>query len=121
MQKISINSVAKAIYKREGLMAFYRSFPVNYAMNIPFGSLIIVFNEKLKHLFGVRDGDQSFNFYLCGAAAGGIASIPTTPLDVIKTKLNTQNCSQYCGSHQCEKLNVANLLKGKIEHISGNI
>lgn len=82
-------------------MAFYRSFPVNYAMNIPFGSLIVVFNEKLKHWFGLKEGDQGFNFYLCGAAAGGIASIPTTPLDVIKTKLNTQNCGQNCKSNHC--------------------
>lgn len=30
--------------KNEGLIAFYRSFPVNYAMNIPFGSLIVLLN-----------------------------------------------------------------------------
>ena len=42
--RITINEVVKTIYKREGLMAFYRSFPINYAMNIPFGSLIVVFN-----------------------------------------------------------------------------
>jgi solute carrier family 25 iron transporter 28/37 len=64
-------------------------------MNIPFGSLIVAFNEKLKHHFGVRDGDHSLKYYLCGGIAGAIASIPTTPLDVIKTKLNTQNCSEY--------------------------
>jgi len=44
-------------------------------------------------MFGVKDGDHSLNYYICGATAGGIASIPTTPLDVIKTKLNTQYCS----------------------------
>jgi hypothetical protein len=52
--KISIKEVFQTVRQREGLMAFYRSFPVNYAMNIPFGSLIIVFNEKLKHLFKVK-------------------------------------------------------------------
>jgi len=64
-------------------------------MNIPFGSLIIVLNEKLKHFMGVKEGDNSLHYYLCGGIAGGIASIPTTPLDVIKTKLNTQNCSSF--------------------------
>jgi hypothetical protein len=87
------------VYRQEGLTAFYRSFPVNYAMNIPFGSFIIVLNEKLKYYFGVKEADHSLNYYLCGAAAGGIASIPTTPLDVIKTKLNTQNCL----NKNCEK------------------
>lgn len=46
---------------------------------------------------GVKEGVNSINYYLCGALAGAIASIPTTPLDVLKTKLNTQNCStQKC-------------------------
>lgn len=89
---ISVRVVAKEIYRKEGLIAFYRSFPVNYAMNIPFGSLIIAFNEKIKYLFGVQEGDGGLKYYLCGALAGAIASIPTTPLDVIKTKLNTQDC-----------------------------
>jgi len=95
--KISIGEVFRTVYRQEGFAAFYRSFPVNYAMNIPFGSFIIVLNEKLKYYFGVKEDDQSLNYYLCGAAAGGIASIPTTPLDVIKTKLNIQNCmNQKC-------------------------
>lgn len=51
---ISVRTVAREIYKREGLVAFYRSFPVNYAMNIPFGSLIIAFNEKIKYLLDVK-------------------------------------------------------------------
>jgi hypothetical protein len=83
-------------------------------MNIPFGSFIIVLNEKLKYYFGVKDGDQSLNYYLCGAAAGGIASIPTTPLDVIKTKLNIQNCL----NEKCEKKAVCNVLLNKIERVS---
>jgi len=61
-------------------------------MNLPFGSLIVVLNEKLKHSFGVKDGDNSWKYYFCGAVAGGLSSIPTTPVDVIKTKLNTQDC-----------------------------
>ena len=84
--------VARSILEKEGPIAFYRSFPINYFMNIPFGSLIVVFNEKLKHLVGAREDDHGIKYYLCGALAGAIASIPTTPLDVIKTKLNTQYC-----------------------------
>jgi solute carrier family 25 iron transporter 28/37 len=51
---VSVSGVAREIYRREGLVAFYRSFPVNYAMNIPFGSLIIAFNEKIKYLLDVK-------------------------------------------------------------------
>jgi solute carrier family 25 iron transporter 28/37 len=95
-------------------MAYYRSFPVNYAMNIPFGSLIIAFNERLKYMFGVKEGDNSLDYYFCGALAGAIASIPTTPLDVVKTKLNTQGCT----TNQCEKKVLCHVLSSKIERLS---
>jgi hypothetical protein len=49
-----MKEVARKIYKTEGFLAYYRSFPINYAMNLPFGSLIIVLNEKLKYLFGIK-------------------------------------------------------------------
>jgi len=49
-------------------------------------------NEKLKKVFNVKENDHHLNYYLCGGIAGGLASIPTTPFDVIKTKLNTQAC-----------------------------
>lgn len=42
--KVTVGEVAASIMKREGAVAFYRSFPVNYAMNVPFGSLIVAFN-----------------------------------------------------------------------------
>lgn len=105
------------VYKKEGLIAFYRSFPVNYAMNIPLGSLIIAFNEKLKYLMGVKEGDNSLKYYFCGALAGAIASIPTTPLDVIKTKLNTQ----HCDTQTCEKKVLCNVLTNKIERLNENL
>lgn len=53
----------------------------------------------------MRTEDQSIKYYLCGAIAGAIASVPTTPLDVIKTKLNTQNCTEsHCEKAMCSML-----------------
>jgi hypothetical protein len=38
----------------------------------------------------VKDDDNHLNYYICGGIAGGLASVPSTPFDVIKTRLNTQ-------------------------------
>ena len=56
---------------------------------------------------GLGEEDHGLKYYLCGGVAGGVASIPTTPLDVIKTKLNTQNCE----SSTCEKAVLCNILR----------
>ncbi len=75
-------------------------------MNVPFSSIIVLMNEKLKKVFKVKEGDNHFNYYLCGGIAGGLASIPTTPFDVIKTRLNTQTClNGPCGKRSlCERM-----------------
>ena len=75
-------------------------------MNVPFSSIIVLMNEKLKRLFKVKEGDNHLSYYLCGGIAGGLASIPTTPFDVIKTRLNTQTClNGPCGKRSfCERM-----------------
>jgi len=75
-------------------------------MNIPFHSMTVYMNEKLKHIFKVKEGDNNIKYYICGGIAGGIASIPTCPFDTIKTKLNTQSCM----NNFCEKKHLCNIL-----------
>ena len=75
-------------------------------MNIPFGSMIIFFNEKIKHLLKVKQNDSYFKYFLCAGIAGALASIPTCPFDVIKTKLNTQSCA----NSTCQKKMVCDIL-----------
>lgn len=41
-------------------------------------------------MFKVKENDHHLNYYVCGGIAGGLASVPNTPFDVIKTRLNTQ-------------------------------
>lgn len=96
----------RSMYRNEGIIAFYRSFGVNFIMNTPFSSMIIFMNEKLKYMLNVKTGDTHLMYYLCGGLAGALASIPTTPFDVIKTKLNTQSCLNY----QCGKKSVCDIL-----------
>lgn len=50
---------------------------------------------------------------MCAGFAGALASIPTCPFDVIKTRLNTQSCL----NNTCEKRTVCTILKnGKIDY-----
>jgi len=46
--------------------------------------------------------------------AGGLASIPATPLDVIKTKLNTQHCEPST----CNKSVACSILRNEIEKLN---
>jgi hypothetical protein len=85
--------------KNEGIKSFYRSFGVNYFMNVPFGALIVTINEKLKETLMDDSKDSSIlKYFMFAGMAGLLAAVPTCPLDVIKTRLNTQNCmNRMCG------------------------
>lgn len=54
----------------------------------------------------VKNNDSYLKYFLCAGFAGALASIPTCPLDVIKTKLNTQSCI----NSTCQKKILCGLL-----------
>jgi solute carrier family 25 iron transporter 28/37 len=78
------------VWQTEGFRAFYRSFVTQLTMNVPFQAIHFVMYE-----FGqdYMNKDRQYNprtHMLSGACAGAVASAVTTPLDVCKTLLNTQ-------------------------------
>lgn len=82
----------QAITANESHMALYRSFPVTLATNIPYGMLMVTTHETCKTAWKA-DPDKPADFYTVLAAssmAGFVASALTTPLDRIKTALQTQ-------------------------------
>ena len=78
----------RRITRSEGFGAFWKSFPVNFAGNLPSGVFTIVANENLKVLYQkYYEMDVKAHFAIAGVA-GAICSMLMTPLDNIKTRLN---------------------------------
>lgn len=76
-----------------GGSSFFRSLPPTLAMNIPYCSVMMCTNESLKKWL-----NPSGNFHLgvtlfSGGFAGALAGGLTTPLDVVKTRLQVQSLS----------------------------
>lgn len=82
-----------ATYRTEGVRAFYRSFPTQLIMNVPFQAVhFVVYEATQEHL----NPDRCYNpvtHVASGALAGACAAFITNPLDVCRTLLNTQELS----------------------------
>lgn len=66
-------------------------------MNIPFQAVIVCVNENLKTIIKPWEKENPHPWYfLCAGVAGGIAGFMTNPLDVIKTRLQTQTLQSSC-------------------------
>ncbi|ORZ27755.1 mitochondrial carrier domain-containing protein [Lobosporangium transversale] len=83
------------IVKYDGIGALYQGYRATLLRDVPFSALQFAFYEKFKvegrRWEGREDGQMSLHIEtLCGAIAGGMAGFLTTPLDVMKTLLQTQ-------------------------------
>ncbi|KAM9804289.1 mitoferrin-2 [Neosynchiropus ocellatus] len=80
----------RAVWHKEGAAAFYRSYTTQLTMNVPFQALHFMTYEYLQELLNPHRQYNPSSHMLSGALAGAIAAAATTPLDVCKTLLNTQ-------------------------------
>nr|XP_040219620.1 mitoferrin [Anopheles coluzzii]XP_040219621.1 mitoferrin [Anopheles coluzzii]XP_049463511.1 mitoferrin [Anopheles coluzzii]XP_049463512.1 mitoferrin [Anopheles coluzzii]XP_049463513.1 mitoferrin [Anopheles coluzzii]XP_049463514.1 mitoferrin [Anopheles coluzzii]XP_049463515.1 mitoferrin [Anopheles coluzzii]XP_049463516.1 mitoferrin [Anopheles coluzzii]XP_049463517.1 mitoferrin [Anopheles coluzzii]XP_049463518.1 mitoferrin [Anopheles coluzzii] len=86
----SIMHCATQVYRTEGWRAFYRSYSTQLVMNIPYSAIQFPTYEFFQKLL---NKDNKYNppvHMVAGGVAGAAASALTTPLDVCKTLLNTQ-------------------------------
>ncbi|XP_013369458.1 PREDICTED: mitoferrin-1 isoform X2 [Chinchilla lanigera] len=89
-QHRSALSCISTVWRTEGLGAFYRSYTTQLTMNIPFQSIHFITYEFLQEQVNPRRDYNPQSHIISGGLAGALAAAATTPLDVCKTLLNTQ-------------------------------
>lgn len=80
----SVMQCAKTVYAREGLTAFYVSYPTTLTMSVPFTAVQFSVYESLKSLINPDGSYSPITHVTAGGLAGGVAAAVTTPLDVAK-------------------------------------
>jgi solute carrier family 25 iron transporter 28/37 len=78
------------IYKKEGLSAFYVSYPTTLIMNIPFAAVNFTIYDTTSKLLNPDRKYDPLVHCISGGLAGASAAAVTTPLDVVKTVLQTK-------------------------------
>ncbi|KAK7205129.1 mitochondrial carrier domain-containing protein [Myxozyma melibiosi] len=89
----NIGACASSIYRTEGFSAFYISYPTTLMMNIPLTAINFTSYEALSKLMNPQRKYDPLTHCVAGGLAGAVAAAATTPLDVIKTFLQTKGTS----------------------------
>lgn len=97
-----IDCVTKT-YQKEGFKAFYRSYFTQLNMNIPFQCTHLVTYDLMQSYLNKNREYDPMSHCVSGAVAGAFAAALTTPLDVCKTLINTQEC---CNPEESCKTNT---------------
>lgn len=99
------------IYRQEGLSALFLGYRATLLRDMPFSALQFAFYEQFRS-WAIQYENKSTNGgslvrplsitseLATGAVAGGLAGLLTTPLDVIKTRLQTQTQPQQTNTRR---------------------
>lgn len=86
----SMLDCARFVYKSEGVGAFYVSYPTTLSMTVPFTALQFLAYESISTTMNPSKNYDPTTHCVAGGVAGGFAAALTTPMDVIKTMLQTR-------------------------------
>lgn len=83
----------RTIVRREGLAELFSGYKATLARDLPFSALQFAFYEQEQKMARDWVGNKQIGLpleILTGASAGGMAGVITCPLDVVKTRIQTQ-------------------------------
>ncbi|KAJ1968626.1 Fe(2+) transporter [Dimargaris xerosporica] len=89
----TIVECALSVFRREGMQAFYVSYPTTLMMTIPFQSIQFATYESCRKSLNPQGLYDPKTHITAGAVAGAVAAAATTPLDVVRTTLQTRGDS----------------------------
>jgi hypothetical protein len=85
---------ARTIAKQEGFSALFYGYKATLWRDLPFSALQFAFYEEERGMAKKYVGSHNIGLpleILTAATAGGMAGVITTPLDVVKTRIQTQH------------------------------
>lgn len=89
-----LGNAIRTIARQEGVRTFTFGYKETLVRDLPFSALQFAFYEKFRGFALTYSSLRDLPVWqelLTGAAAGGLAGTLTTPLDVIKTRIQTQS------------------------------
>ncbi|KAJ5716001.1 uncharacterized protein N7483_013182 [Penicillium malachiteum] len=89
----STTDALKTIVRKEGPAALYHGYKATIFRDLPFSALQFAFYEQEQNLAKTWVGQREIGLgleILTAATAGGMAGVITCPLDVVKTRIQTQ-------------------------------
>ncbi|UPX19162.1 Fe(2+) transporter, variant 2 [Ascochyta rabiei] len=90
----SVSHCARDVFRKEGIGAFYVSYPTTLCMTVPFTALQFMSYESISKVMNPTGRYDPYTHCFAGGLAGGFAAALTTPLDVIKTLLQTRGSAR---------------------------
>jgi len=90
-QRIGVLKTIRHIFRVDGARAFYQSYPTTLLLNVPFQAVHFATYETLKTFFSAGEQHTFREEGLAGGCAGALGGFVSTPLDVVKTRIQTQD------------------------------
>ncbi|KAF2752873.1 mitochondrial carrier protein-like protein [Pseudovirgaria hyperparasitica] len=99
----SMIHATRTIIRQEGVAALFHGFQATLWRDLPYSALQFAFYEQEQKLARAYKGSKEIGLpleVLTGASAGGMAGVITCPLDVVKTRVQTQLDPQVAASQK---------------------